>query len=69
MTEITSLVCRDDQHGRVATLTLNRPETLNALTENMLIDLLDKLRIIESDAGVVRLLLQAPGKGFAQEPI
>ena len=64
MTEITSLVRRDDQYGRVATLTLNRPETLNALTENMLIDLLDKLRIVESDAGVGAVIITGSGKGF-----
>ena len=64
MTEITSLVQRDDQHGRVATLTLNRPETLNALTENMLIDLLDNLRLVESDTSVGAVIITGSGKGF-----
>ena len=64
MTEITSLVQRDDQHGRVATLTLNRPETLNALTEHMLIDLLDNLRLVESDTSVGAVIITGSGKGF-----
>ena len=64
MIENTILVRRADKHDRVVVLTLNRPETLNALTEDMLIDLLDQLRIVEFDADVGVVIITGAGIGF-----
>jgi 2-(1,2-epoxy-1,2-dihydrophenyl)acetyl-CoA isomerase len=64
MTKTESLVHLDNQGNHVATLTLNRPETLNALTEDMLVELLDKLKTVEADADVRAVIISGAGNGF-----
>ncbi len=57
------LVDRDDN---VVTLTLNRPDKLNSLTEELLRELLDALEALEGDAGARAAVLTGAGdKAFA----
>ena len=62
-TEPTVLVQLDAEAG-VATLTLNRPDALNALTVLMKIELLGALRRVERDAGVRAVILTGAGRAF-----
>ncbi len=48
----------------VATITLNRPDKLNALNPQMFQDLSDALDRIEADAGLRCLLITGSGRGF-----
>ncbi len=48
----------------VATLTLNRPEVLNALNDDLLAALRDGLSRAKADAGVRAVLLTGAGRGF-----
>jgi 2-(1,2-epoxy-1,2-dihydrophenyl)acetyl-CoA isomerase len=48
----------------VATVTLNRPDVLNALTEKMLTELGDALRKVERDAAAKAVLLTGAGRAF-----
>ena len=48
----------------VATITLNRPEKLNAFTGTMREDLLDALRACEEDAGVRVVVITGAGRAF-----
>jgi enoyl-CoA hydratase/carnithine racemase len=50
--------------GHVATLTLNRPDRLNAITVEMLGELTDRLRQAEADPAVRCILLTGAGRGF-----
>ena len=57
------LVLRSDDAG-VATLTLNRPEKLNALTRGMLIELRDHLDALGRDEGVGCVVVRGAGRCF-----
>lgn len=48
----------------VATLTLNRPEVLNAFNDDMAREVLEALKAAERDAAVRCLVLTGAGKGF-----
>jgi 2-(1,2-epoxy-1,2-dihydrophenyl)acetyl-CoA isomerase len=48
----------------VATLTLNRPEALNALTFAMLEEVKDALGHVEQDRGIRAMVLTGAGRGF-----
>ena len=50
--------------GRVASITLNRPEKLNAFTAAMHADLREALRRVRSEASVRALLITGAGRGF-----
>lgn len=50
---------------RVATLTFNRPEVLNAFSDDMRAALLERLRAIESDDAVRAVVLTGAGKAFS----
>ncbi|MGO1121084.1 enoyl-CoA hydratase/isomerase family protein [Rhodovibrionaceae bacterium A322] len=52
------------REGAVATLTLNRPEALNALTFAMMAEALDALRQTEQDPELRALILTGAGRGF-----
>lgn len=60
---MTDHVLRRDQGG-VATLTLNRPDTLNALSSAMLAALEEVLGQLAADEGVRVVVLAAAGKHF-----
>jgi len=50
--------------GKVATITLKRPETRNALNPSMLEELLSALTIVRESASIRALLITGEGKGF-----
>jgi enoyl-CoA hydratase/carnithine racemase len=51
--------------GPSAVITLNRPEALNALTNNMMEELKHALASAESDDSVVGIILTGEGRGFS----
>ncbi len=51
--------------GPVATLTLNRPDRLNALTDRMMAELRHALAEAEADERVVGIILTGAGRGFS----
>lgn len=50
--------------GGVATLTLNRPEVLNALTEEMLLEFRRRVDDAAADRNIRAVLIRANGRGF-----
>ncbi len=56
-------VLRDDAEG-VATLTLNRPQRLNAITPELAADLREALAAANADDGVRVVRLRGAGRGF-----
>ena len=50
--------------GRVATVTLNRPEVLNAVTMDMEDLLVERLQVADRDPGVGAIVLTGAGRGF-----
>lgn len=59
----SSTVTLDKANG-IATLTLNRPEKLNALNEHMAAELLDTVTQIEQDSEVKVLIITGAGRAF-----
>ncbi len=53
-----------EKKDRVATITLNRPERLNALSLGLMSDLIAALREIENDGESRAVLLTGAGRGF-----
>lgn len=53
-----------ERAGAVATITLNRPEGMNALTLDAKLALLDAVRAVRDDVGVRALVLTGSGRGF-----
>ncbi|MDQ7024613.1 MAG: enoyl-CoA hydratase-related protein [Anaerolineae bacterium] len=53
-----------DVAAGVATITLNRPDSYNALTTQMYRDLLDALKQVKRDKGVRAVVITGAGKGF-----
>ena len=53
-----------DSTDRVATITLNRPEKMNALNRQLWADLLDALRAADADRDVRAVVLAANGRAF-----
>ena len=53
-----------DPDAAIATITLNRPEALNALTVPMKVDLLAAFRQVERDATVRAVILTGAGRAF-----
>lgn len=60
---MTEILLRDDAE-KVATLTLNRPEALNALSEEMMTAVQDELERIAVDISVKAVILKGAGRGF-----
>ena len=50
--------------NRVATITLNAPKTLNALTQAMRLELMNAITTVENDDGVRVIILTGSGRGF-----
>ena len=53
------------QHGGIVTLTLNRPESLNAMNEAMMGELERILIALEADAAVRAVVLTGAGRAFS----
>ena len=53
-----------EDHGKVAVLTLNRPDARNALSESLLDALQGSLDQIKDDQSIHVVVLQAAGPGF-----
>jgi enoyl-CoA hydratase/carnithine racemase len=62
--EPTSFLYEHDEATSVATITLNRPERLNALTFEVYEELRDTFRALDSEPGVRAVLLTGRGRGF-----
>src|SRR5687767_21770 len=53
-----------EQAGGVLTITLNRPDKLNAITDTMLSELLEAFKKAEKDTSVRVVVLTGAGRGF-----
>lgn len=53
-----------EKRGRVALLTLNRPEKLNAWTPRMMVELTAAMREAAADIGVGAIVVTGAGRGF-----
>jgi enoyl-CoA hydratase/carnithine racemase len=53
-----------DAKTHVATITLNRPERLNALTFEVYTDLRDKFRALDTEPGVRAIMITGAGRAF-----
>ncbi|MGN6325548.1 enoyl-CoA hydratase [Pseudolysinimonas sp.] len=56
---------RVERDGRVATVTLNRPDALNALNTMLVTELLDALEELDADTGVGAIVLTGSDRAFA----
>lgn len=56
---------RYEVDGRIATVTLNRPEKLNAITSELQEDLLAALGQAEADPGIHVAIVKGDGRGFS----
>lgn len=54
-----------EQNGRVVTLTLNRPDTRNALSSDLVEGLIDRLERANADRGVSCVVIAGAGKDFS----
>jgi len=52
-------------YEKVALITLNRPESLNALSKNLIEDLNNALNLIEKDEGLSVIVITGSSKAFA----
>lgn len=53
-----------EQHGAVATITLNRPDVLNSFDGTMMREAQDAFRAVSADASVRAVVLTGSGRGF-----
>ncbi|MBI4424830.1 MAG: enoyl-CoA hydratase/isomerase family protein [Elusimicrobia bacterium] len=65
MTTTTSERVRTERRGAVAVFTLHRPEALNALSDELVSELLEKLEAADADDSVRVLVLTGGAKVFA----
>lgn len=61
---MNSRTFRSEQDGSILTLTLNRPDKLNALTFDVYAELRDTFRALEFDETVRAVILTGAGRGF-----
>jgi 2-(1,2-epoxy-1,2-dihydrophenyl)acetyl-CoA isomerase len=64
MTDVAFSTIRVDIAGSVATITLDRPDSLNALNATMRRELLTALKAVAHDASVRAVILTGSGRGF-----
>lgn len=57
-------VVRYEREGDVATVTLDRPSTLNAMNDDLMLDLAEALDAVAADTGVRVMVLTGAGRGF-----
>ncbi len=63
-TEVASQPVLEARHGAVLTLTLNRPQVLNAITDDLLDVLATSLRAAADDASVRAVVVTGAGRAF-----
>ncbi|MEZ5534538.1 MAG: enoyl-CoA hydratase [Thiolinea sp.] len=63
MTESTALLIREDNNG-ITTLTLNRPDKFNALSEDLIAAVTETLDAIKADDSVRVVIIKANGRAF-----
>jgi enoyl-CoA hydratase len=63
--EPTILVDRVGTDDRVARITLNRPESMNAISTDMMADLLETLHDLEADDSARVLIVRGAGRAFS----
>ncbi|MBL3686630.1 enoyl-CoA hydratase [Leucobacter zeae] len=63
MAEYTTIIT--ETRGRVATITLHRPEALNALNGELVRELIDAALAFDSDPGIGAIVLTGSAKAFA----
>lgn len=63
MSERNGLLLRDDNNG-ITTLTLNRPDQFNALSEDLIIAMTEALDAIKADDSVRVVVIKASGRAF-----
>src|SRR5262245_66366534 len=59
-----SFAYQQDQASGIATITLNRPERLNALTFDVYAELRDAFRALDTEPGVRAIVITGAGRGF-----
>src|SRR2546429_5382215 len=59
-----SFLYRHDPHSGVATITLNRPDRLNALTFDVYRELRDTFRALDDEPGVRAVIITGAGRAF-----
>jgi len=59
-----SFLYRHDPHSGVATITLNRPDRLNALTFDVYRELRDTFRALDDEPGVRAVIMTGAGRAF-----
>ncbi len=59
-----SFLYEHDTKSSVATITLNRPERLNALTFEVYAELLDTFRALDTESGVRAIVITGEGRAF-----
>jgi enoyl-CoA hydratase/carnithine racemase len=64
MTTTNPILLRED-HGRVAVLTLNRPDKLNALSNDLLAAIAEQLDRIELDPSIRVIVITGAGRAFS----
>jgi 2-(1,2-epoxy-1,2-dihydrophenyl)acetyl-CoA isomerase len=64
MTEVSYQTIRCESEGGLARLTLNRPDRLNGMTNQMLRETYEALTRLATDSSIRVLLLTGEGKGF-----
>ena len=60
---MTEILLREDR-GAIATLTLNRPDQLNALSEELIAAVQDELDRISGDSAIRAIILKGAGRSF-----
>lgn len=63
-TEVTYETIAYDVSDRIATITLNRPDRLNAFTAQMMVDLIDAFDRADADDDVRAVIVTGAGRGF-----
>ena len=54
-----------EKNGRIATVTLNRPDSLNALNAEVMTEMADLFRSIDQDSSIAVTILTGAGRAFA----
>jgi len=58
-----TIILEKNEEG-IGTLTLNRPEVFNAISEELIAEVLDALRTVNADGDIKVLIITGAGKGF-----